>query len=94
MQMTERIERKLTQALAASRVTVHDDSRKHRGHSEAAPGGETHFRVEVVARRFADLKAVARHRLVYDALAEELGERVHALQVSARTPEEDAAREV
>ncbi len=92
MRMADRIERKLCHALQASRVTVHDDSRKHRGHSGAAPGGETHFRVEVVAQQFAGLKAVERHRLVYDALAAELGERVHALQVSARTPDEAAAR--
>jgi stress-induced morphogen len=28
--------------------------------------------------------------MVYDALKAEMGERVHALQLSCRTPEEDA----
>ena len=92
MRMAERIEHKLTEALQASRVSVHDDSHRHRGHREAAPGGETHFRVEIVAARFAGLNAVERHRLVYDTLAAELGDQVHALQVTARTPEEAVAR--
>jgi BolA protein len=35
---------------------------------------------------------VARQRLVYEALAEELATRVHALSVKALTPAEDAPK--
>lgn len=92
MRMADRIEQRLRDELGASAVTVRDDSHMHEGHSGWQPGGETHFHVEVVAERFADLKRVGRHRLVYDALDAELRERVHALQITALTPAEAESR--
>lgn len=89
MQFADRIERKLTEALQPQRLEIADDSEKHRGHSGWREGGETHFRVVVVASRFAGVSRVERQRLVYDLLAEELSERVHALQLTCRTPDED-----
>lgn len=92
MQMAERIEQRLREALAPERVAVRDDSHQHEGHSGWRPGGETHFHVEVVADCFAGQSRVNRHRLVYDALDAELRDRVHALQITALTPDEAAAR--
>jgi BolA protein len=45
----------------------------------------------VVSEAFAGKGRVERQRMVYGLLAEEMAERVHALQIAARTPEEDAA---
>lgn len=59
------------------------------GHAPLDGGGETHFRVEVVSAAFQGLSRVARQRLVFDLLAEELKERIHALQLKTLTPEED-----
>lgn len=100
----ERMETKLTQAFAPARLVIHDDSQRHAGHADRiaalrtqghgdghAPvdgGGETHFRVEIVSAAFAGQTRVARQRLVFDVLKEELAERIHALQITARTPEE------
>jgi BolA protein len=92
MSFAERIRSNLTQTLQPARLEVHDDSEMHRGHSGYREGGETHFRVLVVSDRFQGVSRVARQRLVYDALSAELTERVHALQLSCRTPEEDAKR--
>ena len=89
MSMAARIERKLTDRFDPSRLAVADDSHKHAGHSGCREGGETHFRVEIVSDQFAGLTRVARQRLVYDALQEELAERVHALQLKTLTPDED-----
>ena len=89
MTMAERIERKLTDRFSPSRLEVADDSHRHAGHSGARPGGETHFRVEIVSDRFAGLNRVARQRLVYEALQEELADRVHALQLKTLAPDED-----
>ncbi len=86
----ERIERKLTEALAPVLLEIEDDSHRHAGHAGAHPdgGGETHFNVRVVSSAFADMNRVARQRAVYSVLADELNERVHALSLTTQTPEE------
>jgi len=92
MSMAETIERKLTAALAPQRLEVRDDSHKHAGHAGWREGGETHFHVTVVAEAFTGESRVARQRKVYQVLAEELAESVHALQLVTLTPEEAARR--
>ena len=84
------ITRKLEQALAPERLTVVDESHRHEGHSGARPGGETHFRVEIVSVGFDGRSRLERQRLVYKVLSEELAGPVHALSVTARTPSEEA----
>lgn len=88
----ERIRSKLTAALAPVRLDVTDQSHLHAGHAGARPEGETHFHVLVVSDRFTGLNRVARQRLVYGALADELNEHVHALSISAFDPQEAAGR--
>ena len=82
------IEKKLRADLSPERLAVIDDSAKHRGHAGHDPRGESHFTVEIVASAFAGKTRVQRHRLVNQALAELLAERVHALAIVARAPEE------
>jgi BolA protein len=82
------IERSLRSALAPERLAVIDDSEKHRGHAGHDARGESHFTVEIVAAAFAGKSRVDRHRLVNQALAELLAERVHALAIKAKAPEE------
>jgi BolA family transcriptional regulator, general stress-responsive regulator len=87
MSMKERIREKLA-VLDPVRLEIHDESHRHRGHAGARPGGETHFRLEVVARSFAGKSRIERQRAIYALLAEELKERVHALQITALAPDE------
>ena len=87
--MKERIRAKLEAGLAPQRLTITDDSHRHRGHAGAREGGETHFHVEVVSAWFAGRSRLERQRKVYGLLAEELAERVHALQITALAPGED-----
>lgn len=42
----------------------------------------------IVSPQFAGLNAVARHRVVYQALGDLMGKRIHALSITAFTPEE------
>ena len=84
----QRIEQKLTERLTPTHLEVRDDSESHRGHSGYQEGGETHFHVTVVSETFAGLSRVARQRLVYETLALELEEHVHALSLTTKTPEE------
>ncbi|MGN6668532.1 MAG: BolA family protein [Trinickia sp.] len=82
------IESRLTAALAPQSVSVRDDSALHAGHAGAAAGG--HYAVTIVAGAFAGRPRVARHRLVYDALADVMQRGIHALAITAYTPEEFA----
>jgi BolA protein len=82
------LEARLNAALAASSVHIDDDSAAHAGHAGASAG--SHYTVTIVAARFAGKPRVVRHRLVYDALADELRQGIHALAIKAFTPEEFA----
>ena len=88
--VADRIRSKLTGALAPTRLEIEDDSERHRGHSGAAAIGESHFQVTVVSEQFEGLSKVARHRVVYALLAEELAERIHALGLKTLAPSEEA----
>lgn len=86
----ERIRSKLTQSLAPSRLDIEDESARHHGHAGAHPdgGGETHFNVTIEAAAFAGRTRIGRQRLVYEILADELRERVHALSLKLTAPGE------
>lgn len=86
--VAERIRSKLA-TLQPTRLVVHDDSGRHVGHAGARPGGESHFRLEIVSPAFAGESRVARQRRVYALLADELRSDVHALQLTTLTPDED-----
>lgn len=88
MSIRKQIEDKLQTGLTPTRLAVIDESHRHAGHAGAHPQGESHFRVEVVAAAFAGKSRIERQRMVHALLAEELRERVHALSVSASTPDE------
>lgn len=81
------IDARLRAALApVDSLDVRDDSAQHAGHAGASAGG--HYSVTIVAAAFAGKARVARHRLVYDALADAMQHGIHALAITAFTPEE------
>jgi BolA family transcriptional regulator, general stress-responsive regulator len=77
----KQIKAKLDAAFAPSRLDVIDESNQHHGHAGAHPSGESHFRVRIAAGVMAGKSRVQQHRLVNEALAEELKGRVHALAI-------------
>ena len=80
--------RRLTEALAPTRLAIIDESHRHAGHAGARPEGETHFRIEIVSASFEGLSRIERQRLVHRVLTTELAGPVHALSVVTQTPEE------
>lgn len=88
----DRLRAKLSQALRPQTLEVVDESHRHAGHAHrlghAGQEGETHFKVTIVSDAFTGLNRVARQRLVYDTVAEELVERVHALALVTKAPGE------
>jgi BolA protein len=75
-------------ALQPTRLDLVDESAQHAGHAGAQPGGETHWRLVIVSPQFAGRPTVARHRMVYQALGELMQNPIHALAITARSPEE------
>lgn len=51
-------------------------------------GGESHFNITLVAEQFEGRTLVARHRMVNQALADELAGTIHALALHTLTPDE------
>jgi BolA protein len=86
------IDNKLRTKFAPTRLSVEDESSKHHGHAGWREGGETHFKVEIVSAVFDGQNRVARQRLVYAALKDELDAGLHALALTTLTPEEDSRR--
>lgn len=68
------------------RMDIVDDSAKHAGHAGAAGG--SHFRLTIVSPKFAGLATMARHRLVYQAAGDLMNGSIHALSITARSPDE------
>ena len=81
------IRARLLDALAPCEVEVRDDSHLHAGHVGARDGGG-HFSVRIVAEEFRGLAPLARHRKVYAALGELMDGPIHALAITALTPDE------
>ncbi|OGI44183.1 MAG: BolA family protein [Candidatus Muproteobacteria bacterium RIFCSPHIGHO2_01_FULL_65_16] len=81
------IERRLRAALAPTSLEIADDSRLHAGHAGAQSGGG-HFSVTIVSPRFRGQTTIGRHRMVYEALGELMQKDIHALRITALTPEE------
>lgn len=92
MTVAATMSRKLTERFAPTRLDIVDDSARHVGHAGhpggAGQGGETHFSVTLVSAVFAGMSRVARQRLVYETLAEELAGGVHALALTTLAPGE------
>ena len=86
MNMIETIRERLA-PLDPESLEVFDDSHEHAGHVGARDGGG-HYQLVIVSREFAGKPAVARHRLVYQALSDLMPGRIHALAIRAYTPEE------
>jgi BolA protein len=84
----EAIQAKLTAAFQPTRLEIVDDSDRHAGHAGASPGGESHFNVLIESQAFSGTAKVARQRMVYRALAEELAGPLHALSIKALAPGE------
>ncbi len=87
--VSQEIEMRLRAAFAPVRLVVSNDSAKHHGHSGDDGSGESHFTVEIEASAFAGVSRLERQRMVNRALGDLPGQRVHALAIKARAPEEE-----
>lgn len=87
--IADTIRERLEAALSPSLLVVANESDQHAGHAGYSDG-ESHFRVTVTAAAFTGCSRVARHRLVYHALADLMPTPIHALAIIALAPNETA----
>lgn len=73
-------------ALQPTLLELADDSALHAGHAGGRGGG--HYRLTIVSGCFSGRRTIERHRMVYDALGEMMRGQIHALSITARTPDE------
>jgi BolA protein len=85
------ITKKLTKAFDPESLRVVDESHLHVGHAGHRPGGESHFRVYIVAAAFKGKSRIERHRMINSTLAAELAGGIHALAIHAAAPGEGGA---
>jgi BolA protein len=90
MTIIDDIQQKLSAALTPEKMIVRDDSAAHYGHDGASPGNVSHVSIQLVSDKFEGQNRVARQRMVYQAMAEEMP-KIHAItQMITLTPAEFA----
>ncbi len=83
----EQIRACLQAGLEPEHLELTDDSHLHAGHA-GARDGRGHFRVYIVSRQFATMRPLQRHQLIYRTLGDLMHTDIHALSISACTPDE------
>ena len=78
--------------LAATILTISDDSAQHAGHAGNTGGG--HLSAKIVSNVFSGLSTVARHRAVYALVADLMPHTIHALSLTVATPAEEASNKI
>lgn len=81
------LETKLRNELPATHVAITDNSWMHAGHVGNTHGG-SHLALTIVSLGFEGLSTLKRHRMVHALLAEEMQQRIHALELKLLTPTE------
>ena len=74
-------------ALKPVTLDLQDESEQHAGHAGYREGGGTHWQLHIVSEAFRGKSAVARHRMVYEALGDLMHRDIHALRIEASAPE-------
>lgn len=75
------IRQRLVRAFAPTALEVIDEGQLHVGHAAEGTG---HFRVRIASAALAGKSRVEQHRLVYAALAELMGNGIHALAIEVK----------
>ncbi|MCB0390996.1 MAG: BolA family transcriptional regulator [Bdellovibrionales bacterium] len=83
MSLEHRIKEKIQEHLQPEFFEIVNESSKH-AHGSA----ESHFKILVVSKAFQGMNRIARQRLIFNLLGEEMQQGVHALAQKALTPEE------
>lgn len=85
MTLVEEITSRL-QFLVPNALHIEDDSATHAGH--AGNAGGSHFNLKITSSHFFEKSQIMRHRIIYQALADLIPSKIHALSIHAYAPNE------
>jgi BolA family transcriptional regulator, general stress-responsive regulator len=86
MMASEQVIRDRLAALNPVTLDLRDESEQHAGHAGARKGESTHWQLTIVAEAFRGKNALARHRMIYEALGDLMQHDIHALKIEAHAP--------
>ena len=85
MTLVEEITNRL-HALAPTSLHIEDESSMHAGHAGNTGGG--HFKLQITSSHFSEKSQIIRHRIIYQALADLIPTKIHAISIHAIAPNE------
>ena len=88
MTMQQRLAERLQAQFTPVHLDVVDESHQH----SVPDGAESHFKVTLVCAQFEAKSLIKRHRAVYQALAGDIQNAIHALALHTYTPAEWQAK--
>ena len=68
------------------KMNIEDEGHLHIGHAGAKSGG--HFKLFIVSKLFKNMSQIDRHKLVYKTLQDLMRTEIHALSITAKSPDE------
>jgi BolA protein len=84
MIVQNKIQNKLIDQLEPAYLEVVNESHMH----NVPPGSESHFKIVLVSDQFETLPLIKRHQAIYETLAKEMKNGIHALAIHALTRSE------
>ena len=73
-------------SLEPSKISIEDEGHLHVGHAGAKSGG--HFKLYIVSKSFDNMSIINRHKLIYKTLDKLMKTEIHALSITAKSPNE------
>lgn len=80
----QQLNNKIQEEFAPHFLQIENESHMH----SSGKGANSHFRIVLVTDKFVGMRKVARHQLLYQLLAQELQNGIHALALHLYTPTE------
>ncbi len=68
------------------KINIEDEGHLHVGHAGAKSGG--HFKLYIVSKSFDNMSIINRHKLIYKTLDKLMKTEIHALSITAKSPDE------
>lgn len=87
MNITQKIEKKINDAINVHYISVIDESGDHAGHHFVSQSATSHIKLIVVSNDFQNMSSLARHKLIHKILEEEI-KLIHAISLNLYTQAE------